>query len=144
MRTHEPEIMERLPALNYNLLTETKLRKKLTELGIPSNGPKTLLIRRHTEWFDLASANCDSDNPKSKRALLKELDEWERTQGSKAPLSSARQKSQEVMEKDFDRDAWSAKHSDDFQSLVAQARRRAKNQDGTKDDMNVKDSDQTR
>ncbi|KAH0364159.1 DNA repair protein rad18, partial [Aureobasidium melanogenum] len=41
-------IPDRLAELNYSLLNDKALRKKLTELGIPSTGSKTLLSRRHT------------------------------------------------------------------------------------------------
>ncbi|KAJ6068996.1 hypothetical protein N7499_010883 [Penicillium canescens] len=71
---------DRIPAINYSILKDNSLRKKLRDLGIPEWGPKPLLQRRHTEWMNLWNANCDSKNPKSKRVLLSELDIWERTQ----------------------------------------------------------------
>ena len=113
--------MERLPQINYSLLRDTQLRKKLTELGIPNHGPKALLMKRHTEWVNLVNANCDSRRPKSKRDLLRELDVWDKTQGrhltdSAGPNTSA------VMHKDFDGAAWATNHDTDFKRLIANAK----------------------
>src|SRR4051794_24245912 len=39
-----------LPKITYHMMSESKLRKKLKDMGIPSHGPKGLLEARHTEW----------------------------------------------------------------------------------------------
>ncbi|GIJ89347.1 e3 ubiquitin-protein ligase rad18 [Aspergillus pseudoviridinutans] len=113
---------ERLPTINYSLLKDNVLRKKLKDLGIPNWGPRPLLQRRHTEWMNLWNANCDSKAPKSKRELLHELAVWERTQGGHAASSS--ESSNTVMRKDFDALAWSNNHGDEFKRLIANARKR--------------------
>lgn len=119
--------MERLPQLNYSLLKENALRKKLSEIGIPNGGPKALLVRRHVEWVNLVNANCDSTRPRSKRELLHELDIWDKTQGRQILTNTAGGSStSSVMNKDFDGAAWAASHDQDFQSLIARARRKAK------------------
>lgn len=115
---------ERLPELNYSILNETKLRKKLDELGIPSWGAKSLLIKRHVEWVNLWNANCDSNRPRTKRELLHELDTWERTQGGKAPVVNG--SATTIMRKDFDGASWANKNRDGFSKLVAEARARNK------------------
>lgn len=115
---------ERLPHLNYSILKEGVLRKKLRDMGIPDWGPKPLLQKRHTEWMNLWNSNCDSKVPKSKRELLRELDIWERTQGGQAPASTAGA-ANPIMRKDFDVAAWSANHDDDFKRLIANARKRS-------------------
>ncbi|OAX85156.1 DNA repair protein rad18 [Emergomyces africanus] len=117
--THVPK---RLPTLNYSLLKDTVLRRKLKELGIPDWGPKPLLQKRHTEWMNIWNANCDSKVPKSKRELLRELDIWERTQGGQAPTASSLSTAYSVMRKDFDASAWSTTHGDDYKTLIASAR----------------------
>ncbi|KAJ5227379.1 E3 ubiquitin-protein ligase rad18 [Penicillium citrinum] len=119
---------ERIPAINYSLLKDNLLRKKLRELGIPEWGPKPLLQRRHTEWMNLWNANCDSRIPKTKRALLQELDVWERTQGGNATGSSQFVTSNTVMRKDFDAAGWSASHDTDFKRLIANARKKSEAQ----------------
>ncbi|KAK1093233.1 E3 ubiquitin-protein ligase rad18 [Friedmanniomyces endolithicus] len=80
---------ERLAELNYSLLKELPMRKKLEEIGIPGWGSKQLMIKRHTEWVNLWNADCDSDHPRSKRELLQDLETWERTQGGRAPKETA-------------------------------------------------------
>ncbi|OGM40289.1 postreplication repair E3 ubiquitin-protein ligase rad18 [Aspergillus bombycis] len=114
---------ERLPTINYSLLKDNVLRKKLKDLGIPNWGPRPLLQRRHTEWMNLWNANCDSKTPKSKRELLHELDVWERTQGGSA--LPAAESAGSVMRKDFDATAWSTNHESDFKRLIANARKRS-------------------
>jgi len=115
---------ERLPALNYSILKENVLRKKLKDLGIPNWGPRPLLQRRHTEWMNIWNANCDSKSPKSQRELLRELDSWERTQGGYANPSSI-DSANTVMGKGFNATAWSSSHDDDFKRLIANARKKS-------------------
>ncbi|KAK3115578.1 E3 ubiquitin-protein ligase rad18 [Teratosphaeriaceae sp. CCFEE 6253] len=111
---------ERLAELNYSLLKDITLRRKLEELGIPGWGSKPLMIRRHTEWVNVVNANADSDAPRSNRRLLQDLETWERTQGGKAPAAHGNG----VMRKDFDGEGWTSRHRDDFSRLVADARRK--------------------
>ncbi|PGH23725.1 DNA repair protein rad18 [Polytolypa hystricis UAMH7299] len=116
---------ERLPAINFSILKENVLRKKLRDLGIPDSGSKHLLKRRYTEWMNLWNANCDAKEPKSKSELVRELDIWERTQGSLAPPQGSATGGVSVMEKDFDGSAWSATHGDNYKALIANARRKS-------------------
>jgi hypothetical protein len=116
--------MERLAHLNYSLLKETALRKKLVELGIPAAGSRQQLERRHIEWVTLWNANCDSSRPRKKGELLNDLDVWEKTQGMRAPsLISSLNSGSQVLSKDFDGAGWAAKHGQSFQDLIASARR---------------------
>ncbi|KAL8656948.1 MAG: hypothetical protein Q9226_002419 [Calogaya cf. arnoldii] len=118
---------ERLPQLNYSLLKDVALRKKLSELGIPSTGPRVLLIRRHAEWINIVNANADSSKPKSKREMLRELDIWDRSTGrSIASSGNELNNAGSIMRKDFDGAAWSANHSSDFQDLISKARNTGK------------------
>lgn len=113
---------QRLGALNYSLLSETALRKKLAEIGIPSYGSKPLMQRRHMEWMNLWNASCDSSNPMTKKQLLRELDIWERTQGRQIANT---QGPSGVMAKDFDAEAWTRSNKDDFAELITRARAKA-------------------
>lgn len=116
-------VPERLPAINFSIMKETVLRKKLRDLGVPDSGTKHLLQRRYTEWMNIWNANCDGKTPKTKAELLRELDIWERTQGSQAPFNRA---SNPVLEKNFNTSAWSVTHNDDYKSLIASARAKKK------------------
>lgn len=70
---------------------------------------------RHTEWKNLWNANIDSEYPKSKRELLRELDVWER-----AHTKPVNNKTKETTWSD---EAWGAKHGGDFKDLVEVAKR---------------------
>lgn len=112
---------DRLPSINYALYTETSLRKKLKELGVPPHGNKELMRKRHIEWVNLWNANCDSSRPRTKRELLKDLDTWERTLGRQIERGKEGT-SNGVMVKDFDRDGWMKSQKGDFDDLIKQAR----------------------
>ncbi len=135
--------MERLPQLNYSLMNDSALRKKLMGLGIPNGGPRTLVEKRHMEWVNLVNANCDSDKPRVKRELLRDLEIWDRSQGRQISNgSSGSSDSNSVMRKDFDGTAWAADHNDDFQRLINQARpkRVSNNESDTKTSATMNDA----
>ena len=114
---------ERLPYINYNMFTDTKLRQKLKELGIPNTGSKDLMRRRHTEWVNLWNANCDSTQPVLKRDLLRELKVWEDTLGRQLERPTT---NSGFMAKEFDRDRHVRNQKGNFDDLIRQARERAR------------------
>ncbi|KAK8033939.1 E3 ubiquitin-protein ligase RAD18 [Apiospora marii] len=119
-----PPKPERLPTLSYSMLKDAALRKKLADLGIPANGTRQILEKRHQEWITIWNANCDSLHPKRKSELLQELEVWEKTLGARAPTSSRSiHLGEQIKDKGFDHAAWSAKHDSSFQDLVASARK---------------------
>ncbi|XPS76682.1 RING-type E3 ubiquitin transferase [Ascochyta lentis] len=107
--------------LNYAMMKEGALRKKLQELGIPNWGSKDLLKRRHIEWLNIHNSNCDADDSvrKTKRQLVRELEEWENTQGGRAESRESK-----LMRKDFDGSGYAKSHKSDFDDLIAQARKK--------------------
>ncbi|KAL1869915.1 E3 ubiquitin-protein ligase rad18 [Diaporthe australafricana] len=114
---------ERLSELNYSLVKDTALRKRLSEMGISNGGSRHLLEKRHKEWVMIWNANCDSARPKAKSELLRDLEIWERTQGGSAPANShSANLGAQIKDKEFDGLGWSAKHSDSFKDLIANAR----------------------
>ncbi|KAI0889524.1 DNA repair protein rad18 [Annulohypoxylon maeteangense] len=119
-----PRNVDRLPAINYSMIKEQQLRKKLSELGISTAGSRQMLEKRHKEWMTIWNANCDSQYPRQKRELLHDLDSWERTMGARAPVfSKSITTGVQIKDKDFDGAAWSTKHDDSFKGLIANARR---------------------
>lgn len=116
---------ERLPHPHYSGLKDTALRKKLADQGIISTGSRQLMERRYTEWVTLWNANCDSNTPRGKGDLRRELDTWERTQGGKANMNGRDQViGAQIRDKDFDGKAWAAKNDEAFKELIAKARRK--------------------
>jgi E3 ubiquitin-protein ligase RAD18 len=129
-----------LPFLSYQLLNEKALRGKLAALCLPTTGGKPAMQRRHEYYVNLFNANCDSDSPRSARALLRDLDAWERTMAT-GPVGAhalamrgdgAPQVGAEVMKKDFDGRRWADAHEGQFKDLVAEARARARGADAAK------------
>ncbi|UKZ82150.1 hypothetical protein TrVFT333_009934 [Trichoderma virens FT-333] len=120
----QQKTLERLPPLNYSMLKEQALRKKMSDLGISNQGPRILLERRHKEWLTLWNANCDAAIPKKRSELLHDLEGWERTQGGRAPTTGrAIQTAAVIKDKDFDGAAWAARHDISFKDLIASARK---------------------
>ena len=137
-RSRQPvKPMERLPQLSYGLLKDQALRKRMSDLGIPSQGPRLLLIKRHTEWVNLVNANCDSSRPRTKRELLNDLDTWERSQGRNIQNGLGGNEAA-ILKKDFDGAAWAAQHENNFQDLIAKARQKppAQKEDSSVDGVN--------
>lgn len=124
---------QRLPGLQFDLLTDRALRKKFDDQGIPSWGTRDLLKRRYTEWLNLWNAECDSDHPRGKRELLRELDTWERTLGGLVKNSAGAGGGGAGVgvgvvgaKKEFDHKAYQAAHKTDFDRLIQEARRKVK------------------
>ncbi|KAG5928891.1 hypothetical protein E4U42_007758 [Claviceps africana] len=123
-QVRQPKFVERLPALNYSILKEQALRKKLAELGISNQGPRVLLEKRHKEWINLWNANCDAASPKKRSQLLQDLDVWEKTQGYRSPAAGPTTLNVTMIkDKNFDGARWAAKHDSSFKDLIASARK---------------------
>jgi E3 ubiquitin-protein ligase RAD18 len=118
--------LERLSPLNYSMMKDAALRKKMIELGLSTAGLRQLVERRHREWVTIWNANCDAARPKKRRELLQELELWERTQSGRASgivRTAHATTTTTVRDKGFDGAAWAAKHDSSFKELIAQARR---------------------
>ncbi|KAJ2455002.1 E3 ubiquitin-protein ligase rad18 [Coemansia sp. RSA 2336] len=96
--------------LAYSLLSESKLRRTLKELGIPAKGDKQQMQTRHIEWVNMYMANADSEAPVSHKVLLKRLAAWEEALGRQA----------DKIDLDNTMDH-ATKYADSFAELVAQA-----------------------
>ncbi|KAL5404433.1 hypothetical protein PMIN06_008238 [Paraphaeosphaeria minitans] len=113
----------RLSGLHYPMLNDKSLRKRLQDLGIPTWGTRQQLVKRHQEWLNIYNSNCDASDEarKPKQELLRELDDWERTQGGRATA-----KESHIMRKDFDGQNYAMAHKNQFDDLIANVRKRAK------------------
>lgn len=124
-----PRALEHLPALNYSMLKDNVLRKKLADLNISTYGSRQMLEQRHKEWVTIWNANCDSAHPKTRSELLRDLDTWERTMSSASRNSSlygGQAAQPQVKDKDFDGASWATSHDTSFKDLIARARQTKK------------------
>ncbi|KAI8325840.1 hypothetical protein GQ54DRAFT_295193 [Martensiomyces pterosporus] len=103
--------------LAYSLISESKLRRTLKELGIPSNGDKHQMQARHSEWVNMYLANADSESPISHRVLLKRLKAW--GDNLARPVDTAKPPPPASRRDVADH---TAKYADSFAALVAQAK----------------------
>ncbi|RHZ77861.1 hypothetical protein Glove_170g10 [Diversispora epigaea] len=68
------------PKLVYYLIKDKSLKNMMKEEGLPLNGNRTELIKRHSYFTYLWNSNVDATNPKTKECLIKEVQKWERAQ----------------------------------------------------------------
>lgn len=114
--------LEHIAALNYSMLKDQILRKKLADLHISTYGSRQLLEQRHKEWVTIWNANCDSAHPKTRSELLRDLDTWERTMSSAARTTGFQAAQPQVKDKNFDGASWATSHDLSFKDLIAKAR----------------------
>ncbi|EPY49406.1 Rad18 Rhp18 [Schizosaccharomyces cryophilus OY26] len=106
----------RIPKLTYALLSESKIRSKLAEMGLPTDGNKQVLQRRHAQWVTMYNSNLDQKYPISKKALLAQLRKWEKTQSNTNPVSKEKLGGTD----------WGSTYADDFADLVKKAKNTVK------------------
>lgn len=119
--TRPVKIPDRIPTINYGMVKDTMLRKKLAEHGLSTGGTRTIMEKRYSEWVLLVNSNCDAKRPRGKKDLTRDLETWERTQGSRAPAATGA--GTQIKDKDFDAAAWNAKHGSNFKDLIASAKK---------------------
>ncbi|KAJ8067778.1 hypothetical protein OCU04_003379 [Sclerotinia nivalis] len=116
---------DRLPVVNFSLIKDQALKKKLIDLGISAAGGREMMRKRLTEYTTIWNANCDAKHPRGTAQLKRDLESWERTLGSRAPQPSAL--SAHIKDKDFDGLAWGEEHKKSFNELIAKARQKITN-----------------
>lgn len=121
---------DRLPVVNFSLIKDQALKKKLVDLGISAAGGKEMMRKRLTEYTTIWNANCDAKHPRGTSQLKRDLESWERTLGSRAPQPSPL--SAHIKDKDFDGLAWGEQHKDSFNDLIAKARQKVTNKSAKK------------
>lgn len=134
--------MKPLPLLSYGLLKDAQLKKKLSELGLPSHGSRSVLEARHREWVVIYNSNCDSSRPKGRHELLQSLNAWERTQTTRSNPSFGLP-SNDIRSKEFDREAYSEKQKSHFDELIANARRKVTPTETSRADVETPSAEQS-
>nr|XP_033781996.1 E3 ubiquitin-protein ligase RAD18 isoform X2 [Geotrypetes seraphini] len=129
----------------YNLLTIRDLRKKLKDVGLPAQGSRQQLIRRHQEFVHMYNAQCDSLNPKSAAEIVKEIEcsEKTRTLLESKPTQPAMTFTKDQTEKEIDEihSEYRRKHQTEFQLLVDEVKNRWK-KTGQKRRQDLKEEEQ--
>ncbi|EPX74283.1 postreplication repair E3 ubiquitin-protein ligase rad18, partial [Schizosaccharomyces octosporus yFS286] len=124
----DPQLPEservRIPKLTYALLSESKIRSKLVEMGLPTEGNKQVLQRRHAQWVTMYNSNLDQKHPVSKKALLAQLRKWEKTQSNANVITKEKLGGTE----------WGSTYAGDFANLVQKAKNSIKKSDAPSPD----------
>ncbi|EPS36036.1 hypothetical protein H072_10455 [Dactylellina haptotyla CBS 200.50] len=118
--TEEEKQKLKLAKGNFTLTKEADIRKRLRENGIrvdvKGKESKNAIWARLQEWTNLWNANLDSEMPKTKQALVKELETSERHQQSQKPSV--------VQDKEFAREEWGKDHRTEYENMIADAKMR--------------------
>ncbi|KAJ2863029.1 E3 ubiquitin-protein ligase rad18 [Coemansia erecta] len=117
-------MLPRPTKLVYSLLSESKLRRTMKELGIPFKGDKSQLQARHVEWVSMYMANADSETPASHRLLLKRLATWEENMSRQSdnPRNNQQQHSSlSSQPSDTSATDHTTKYAESFAQLITQA-----------------------
>ncbi|XP_063243662.1 E3 ubiquitin-protein ligase RAD18-like [Bacillus rossius redtenbacheri] len=67
-----------LPKLVYNLMKEKKLRQKLKEAGLSTQGDYKTLVQRHSRYTLLYNAECDTLDPRPVSEIIQQVEREER------------------------------------------------------------------
>ncbi|XP_078065531.1 E3 ubiquitin-protein ligase RAD18 isoform X1 [Mustelus asterias] len=119
-----------LPKLVYNLISERDLRKKLKECGLPTQGCKAQLVKRHQAFVQMYNSQCDSLNPRSALEIAREIERNEKTQAQLESKASENvlKFTKDLSEEEIDEvhKEYRVKHQKEFQQLVAEVKNRWK------------------
>lgn len=102
----------RLPRLDYPALSTTKLKEKLAQVRLPTNGARAQLEARYNEYYLMYNASLDSSRPVLEAELRRRVLQWEHRRGATLEVSA----------KEFNRREWMRRHREHYRELVAAAR----------------------
>ena len=135
---HHHNNVKRLPMLNFNSLTTTKLKEKLALLALPTQGNRTQLELRYNQYYILFNSNLDSNRPLSEKVLKKKLSEWEFSHLAFSGSTSSslfnrgtRLNNKNISDKNFPLKKWLRTYKNDYRELISQAKASAKQPDRT-------------
>jgi DNA repair protein Rad18 len=105
-----------LPKVNYAMCNDAKLRALCSDLGLPTDGNRSVLSARHKEFVNLNNANIDRQHPLPQRELLRQSAQWEATQQTVGRKEMKKLNGEE----------WGKQCKDNFAELAKKARETAK------------------
>lgn len=68
---------KKLPKLDFSSLTTSRLKEKLANLKISTQGSRIQLELRYNQYYILYNANLDSNHPVPDKVLKQRLNQWE-------------------------------------------------------------------
>ena len=123
---------KRLPKLDFPSISLTRLKETLSNLGIQTNGNRSILEMRYTEFVNLYNSNLDSVSPVSDTTLLGRLRKWEslgKIENNTNTTSNSNNNhisgdpSVERKKKNLkERKKWNNKYKSEYQDLIAKAK----------------------
>ncbi|CDK27536.1 unnamed protein product [Kuraishia capsulata CBS 1993] len=126
--------LSRMPKLDFNSLSTTKLRERLNTWAIPVSGSRRQMERRYNEYMILYNANLDSRNPVPVKVLLNKLWQWDALQnGTPEDTELDAEAKKDSREARMERKRWRKEHRNDYADLIQRARENAKKVKTTED-----------
>lgn len=126
---HHHNNVKRLPMLNFNSLTTTKLKEKLVSLGLPAQGNRTQLELRYNQYYILFNSNLDSNRPLSEKVLRKKLSEWEFSHLAFSGSTSSSLfnrgtglSNKNISDRNFPLKKWLRTYKNDYRELISRAK----------------------
>ncbi|CAH2352209.1 postreplication repair E3 ubiquitin-protein ligase Rad18p [[Candida] railenensis] len=74
--------IKKLPKLDFSSLTTPRLKDKLVNLKLPTQGTRIQLELRYNQYYILFNSNLDSSHPVSEKVLKQKLNQWELSHSS--------------------------------------------------------------
>lgn len=123
---------QRLPNVDTSLTT-SKLKEKMNNFNIPTNGTRVQLENRFREFINLYNANLDSINPVNDRILIERLKKWDSLISTNNTHSTTHRHSpplncdqQTIKRQKLDHDEWNTKNKEQYYDLIKMAKRNMK------------------
>lgn len=69
--------VKKLSKLDFSSLTTPRLKEKLVNLKLPTQGTRIQLELRYNQYYILFNSNLDSSHPVSEKVLKQKLNQWE-------------------------------------------------------------------
>ncbi|WPK27085.1 hypothetical protein PUMCH_004457 [Australozyma saopauloensis] len=124
---HHHEV-KRLPKIDFSSLSTVKVKEKLLNLKLLTQGTRPQLELRYNQFYLLYNSNIDLSRPASELELRQKLNQWEKShQGFSAPKAGStiygdELKYKALTDKDFPIRGWLKKYREEFTTLTQTAR----------------------
>lgn len=119
----------------YRLMKDKDIKECLKKAGLSTKGKRKELIERHKQYVCLYNAECDAENPKPVKEIIKEVEEEEKQKKTPQKLFNTNRNSEpEDIEKE--RHKYVIDNKQHFDFLVTEASKTRKRKGNSHSDMN--------